>query len=1047
MSRLRHAIGNIFLLFCSCGVLPRANAQMFWGGLQGEVTDISGAPIPGASVGVSSPAHPRATSTTTDTFGRYTFPVLPVGSYSVHVSAPGFRPLRYAHVELRTGVQMTFNARLPLGSITETVEVRSAVDPLDGSSSRTATVIDTAAMANLSHGRSFHSLLGMAPGVRHESRAGAVGVGGITVDGASGSENAWYVDGVEVTDAITGALRQQYSMPTEFLKAVQVQSGGFEAEYGGATGGVVTATTRGGTNELHGELQLSIMPGSLNASDRGSWQRSATDPSRAEYLRPSKDNYRILYPGFSLGGPLLRNRVFGYLSYMPEAERTIRQVPYATGARVFEQDRMRQYTLTRLDASPVSAVQLSASWVWSPSAVRGGLPLRDTRIQAPRTVDTAYERVPAQAVSVSGTWTGAGATVLTGRYGYKYTNGRAGNSTLPDVPWYFYRTPSWAAGDVPLRVTGPAGLQSTSGAYTLERDVVARHSFYLDGSRVFAAGGRQHVFKAGFASTRTFNDVSDRYANGRFDIYWGDSLSRGSITGARGRYGYYIWEDGPRLDSHATGQSIAAYVQDSWKALPGLTINAGVRLEREYLPPYSRAGETRSALRNPVDFGWGDKVAPRLGAAWDLRGDGRWKLSGSYGLFYDAMKYMMARMAFGGMQWWSHAYRLDSTALAGLDVSRSNALGEPIASWNNLAMPVNARGEWQGIDPDLKPFTSREMTVALDRRITSRLQASVRYTNKDLLRTIEDIGILDPNENESYLIGNPGFGLTRNGASPYGGKTPDGREYLVPRAIRRYDALEFRIQGSVSGTHLIGSYTLSRLYGNFAGLANSDEAGRMDPSLSRSFDLPTYYFDASGSQRNVEGRLATDRPHVFKLFGWREMRNRAGTTSVGFTQIAMSGTLDSTTVYYLTAPTFPRGRGDLGRTPVNSQTDLKLGHTLRTGERMQVRLEGTASNLLNQGAVVARVTQINRVGAITSTMLPADKFFAGYELNSFVRPGEGSPVPYNPIYGMPGADVADGGLIKSGMRNDPSSAFLAQNPAFGAFQGPRTFRFGLRLTF
>ena len=541
-----------------------------------------------------------------------------------------------------------------------------------------------------------------------------------------------------------------------------------------------------------------------------------------------------------------------------------------------------------------------------------------------------------------------------------------------------------------------------------------------------------------------YNDVADSWANGRFEVFWNDSFSRGSVFNQRGKYGYYVWEDGPRLNSEALGHSHGAYLQDTWRALPTLTVNIGVRLEREYMPPYTRDYEG-VRIANPIDFGWGDKIAPRLGAAWDVLGDGRWKLSGSFGLFYDTMKYNMARAAFGGTKWHSHVYRLDNPDILSLRLGSPGALGEKIASWNNLAMPVNQQGEWQGIDPSLRPFTSREITFTLDRRLTSRLNASVRFTRKDLLRTIEDIGVLDEHENEVYLIGNPGFGLTRNADSLYGGRTPDQREWLVPKAMRRYDGLEFRLQGSIREYHVIASYTHSRLYGNFSGLANSDEAGRMDPSLSRSFDLPTYYFDSSGSQRSVEGRLATDRPHAAKLFAWRELKSRLGATAVGLTQIAMSGTPESTTVMYLTAPTFPNGRGDLGRQPFFTQTDLNLTHTFRLNERANLRFEATAMNLLNQGAVIARVSQMNRNGAITSTQLPVSEFFSGYRLGSYLTE---SSANYNPIYGLPGADPANGGLMYgwSG-RSDATSAFLAQNPAFGAYQGPRTFRLGMRLIF
>jgi hypothetical protein len=161
----------------------------------------------------------------------------------------------------------------------------------------------------------------------------------------------------------------------------------------------------------------------------------------------------------------------------------------------------------------------------------------------------------------------------------------------------------------------------------------------------------------------------------------------------------------------------------------------------------------------------------------------------------------------------------------------------------------------------------------------------------------------------------------------------------------------------------------------------------------------------------------------------------------------MPGTPDSTTVVYLTAPTFPYGRGDMGRTPFFTQTDLNLTHTIRLRERASLKLEATAINLLNQAAVVSRVSQLNRQGAITSSELPLGQFFSGYRVADFVRPGMMTGALWNPVYGLPGGDPVDGGVAWKSARSDLSSAWLAQNPAFGAYQGPRTIRLGLRLIF
>jgi hypothetical protein len=1023
---------------------PYALGQVNWGGVRGSVTDQTGSRIPGAFVTANSDTLPRGLSTTTDERGWYTFPALPVGRYAITVVAPGFHALRYQSLNVKIGDHVVFHARLSLGSVTETVEVNESAHALDITSSQAVTTVTADAFDSVARGRGFHTILMMAPGVRQEIKSGIGGVGGISVDGASGAENTYYIDGVDVTDVLSGALRAQNAIPLEFVRQLQVKSGGFEAEFGGATGGVINVATRGGSSAFHGELLLQATRGQWNASDRGYYQRSPIDADRAEFFVPKKDDYRVVYPGVSVGGPLWRDRIFGFASYMPERETTKRVIDYSAGdTRTYYTRRTREYAIGRLDYVPRQDVQLNTAWVWSPSRRMGGLPVRDARVGPPSNdLSQIGEAIPSQTLSLTSTYSPTSRLLLSLRYGYKYLNSRTNSYARNALPFLYYRTSSSAAPEVPKEFAGNAGFQTSTASHVVAKDISARHNINADLSRVSNLFGQQHIVKAGYTFNRVFNDINDGYAQGRFDIYWGESFSRGSITGMRGDYGYYIWEDGPRHNNRAIGHNQGVYLQDTWRALATLTINAGVRLEREYLPPYTQQ-VNGIHVRNPVDFGWGDKIAPRIGAAWDVGGRGRWKLSGSYGLFYDVMKYTLAREAFGGDYWVSHVYRLERPDISSLSLAHPDLLGQKITTYDNRMLPINSRGELRGIDPDLRPYTTREVSVALNHSMNSRLQLGVRYTRKQLLRAIEDIGILDQNDNEVYLIGNPGFGLTRNPNSLYGGRTPNGLEFLVPRARRDYDALEFRLEGEVRGAQVLGSYTFSRLYGNYAGLANSDEAGRMDPSISRSFDLPTYYFDSSGRQRNIEGRLATDRPHVFKIFGWQEYEHRLGATHIGLTQVAMSGGLDSTTVGYLTAPTFPFGRGDLGRMPVFTQTDINVSHTFKLSERVNLKFEAIAMNALNQAAVISRVTQINRTGNITARQLPLNQFFQGYRVSDYIQPGSG----YNPIYGLPGGDPADGGVIYKSARSDLSSAFLATNPGFGAYQGPRTLRFGVRVSF
>jgi hypothetical protein len=191
-----------------------------------------------------------------------------------------------------------------------------------------------------------------------------------------------------------------------------------------------------------------------------------------------------------------------------------------------------------------------------------------------------------------------------------------------------------------------------------------------------------------------------------------------------------------------------------------------------------------------------------------------------------------------------------------------------------------------------------------------------------------------------------------------------------------------------------------------------------------------------------------------KVFAYYLIHSKLGTTNIGVNQVLLSGTPDSTSLIYLSAPTFPFGRGDLGRTPSYSQTDLTLTHSFKlTKGGTSLRLEMNVRNLFDQDTVISRTTQMNQSGAVSDAVLPLSKFFAGYNANDYVNPSNKLPsggntgAPYNPIYGMPGASYrAGGGPVIAGASNG-ASAFSARNANFGAFQDFRTIRLGVSLTF
>jgi hypothetical protein len=305
------------------------------------------------------------------------------------------------------------------------------------------------------------------------------------------------------------------------------------------------------------------------------------------------------------------------------------------------------------------------------------------------------------------------------------------------------------------------------------------------------------------------------------------------------------------------------------------------------------------------------------------------------------------------------------------------------------------------------------------------------YIHNDLNRTIEDLGALDADGNEVYLYAN--FGEGKATLQPTSGATAP---FPMPKAKRTYDAAEFVVTRRFAKTYFASaSYVFSRLYGNYAGLANSDEitspstglGSRSDQSsftsisrqggnANRSWDIDEVLFDAHG-KLDVLGRLATDRPHVFKLYGAKEFNwgGKLGSTNLGLFFYGGSGTPNSTNVYTVNQTlVFVEGRGDMGRTPFLTQTDFNIYHDFSVTESKRLRFEFNAQNLFNQKTarhafnILNRGAEVARPSAAIS--LARTDLTKGYDYRSMLN-GLNDPTgsAYDPRYGF--NDIFNTGFI------------------------------------
>jgi hypothetical protein len=286
------------------------------------------------------------------------------------------------------------------------------------------------------------------------------------------------------------------------------------------------------------------------------------------------------------------------------------------------------------------------------------------------------------------------------------------------------------------------------------------------------------------------------------------------------------------------------------------------------------------------------------------------------------------------------------------------------------------------------------------------LVASVRYTDRRLVRAIEDTGRETPN-GEQYLIANPGEGFTvdQSWKNYWGPGVP-----VAPKPVRNYDAVEFRLDKRFSANYQFAfSYTLSRLYGNYGGLASSDEilvnggTGRNSPSVNRYYDQPWVYINQNGQYQS--GLLGTDRPHTFKLFGSYTLKSKLGHTTFSPNLQAYSGVPITTEAYaYTNDPTYPFGRGDMGRTPFFFNADFNVQHEImpfKAHEQMKMRFELYIQNLLNSATTTFIYNDIENSNDQGGTGLQFDDYasiFKGWNTKSLMK---AQGIRVDPRYGFP----------------------------------------------
>src|SRR5580765_5635502 len=315
----------VYALACVLALSLPALAQEQTGSIVGNVKDTSGAVLPGVSVEAKSLSTGSVVSTVvTDGSGVFRFIGLRPGKYDVTAKLQGFTPAMAQAVDLRLGQMLTVDLALAVGGVQEQVSVTAESPIIDTKQAARTTNIRDEQIAMLPHGRDFTSLVTQAPGANLEAK-----LGGLSIDGASGSENRFIIDGAETTDMVHGLSGT--NLIVDFVDEVQVKSSGYTAEYGGAMGGVISAITKSGTNAYHGSALAKDNVLSAGALTNPHVLRtSLTDSNKSEYIDYPGDSRKRYEPGFALGGPIMKDKMWFFGAYQPAFTNYDRHVDAST---------------------------------------------------------------------------------------------------------------------------------------------------------------------------------------------------------------------------------------------------------------------------------------------------------------------------------------------------------------------------------------------------------------------------------------------------------------------------------------------------------------------------------------------------------------------------------------------------------------------------------------------------------------------------------------------------------------------------------------------
>lgn len=972
-------------------------AQEQTGEFLGTVSLEDGSVVPGVAVEAKGSNLVGSRTTVTDENGAYRFPALPPGVYTLTYSLEGFKTVVRKDLELQIGKNLKLDVTLEAGAIEENVVVEGKTPLVDVRQSAVSSNISKETFSKLPRGRNYDSVMNTTSGVNYEEGGNA---NGFFINGASLSENTFFVDGMNTTN-IEGGLSGQ-SVNTDGIEEVQVKTAGYSAEYGGSMGGVISVITRTGGNEFHGELGLYYDADWLGAQRHAPLIIDPLDDAKAIYdTGERKDKYTSIEPSLSLGGYIIKDRVWFYTSVTPRWAKWTRSGRYlhdeAMDGTEYEQKNTYLKGSAKLTAALTNNIRLSVGGTMDRTKQDGSLPLLDGTSDSATDFAAIGYTWPGSTLTATLDWTLGNNAFLSLSGGMFYTNfyDSGSKSTTPPVRLLFQNSNEHL--DIPDEFKHPAYWNNITfdEVNANVRDIAKRYSAKGDFTYYLNAGG-EHVLKAGVAWEQVHMDKQNGTANEYWRFYWKNgSLYDHFTTTYSGEtfpttYGYVRAYQYGELGKTKSDRW-ALYLQDSWTLKERLTLNFGVRLEKEDMPSFG-------TNQKPFSFDFFDKIAPRVGFSYDLNGDGKNKIFGNFGLYYDVMKLDMAVGSFGGATYWRGYWDIADYDLDKWLNVKSNIWdptvgpNDPILGGQNFEYMNLREPSFDTVQPDLKPYSKMEFSLGYARMLNENWSLTAQFLYNKVLNAIEDVGVQTPH-GEMYYIANPGSDWIQE---QFATAVDDDGNPLVPSGFqtskpkRTYTQFKLDLDRKFANNWFVGaSVTLSRTWGNFSGLGSSDEDNRINPMVQRYFDI--WYMHLKQDLSEATGLLPTDRPLDVRLKGAYSFDFGLTVGADAFFQSGVPLTFEvpvnSMDGYY------PLGRGTEGRSDMLWQLNMYVEQSFKLGERFNLSVAANIDNVTNNKIATRKYMQYN----YENVGLSNEEIRAGYDIWD-VMSAQGTTM--DPRYGM-----------------------------------------------